>query len=733
MRVHALTLTIAALAMAPPVFASQAYGSLNNFDVVNDNETECHGFEIEIEDIHSRDITYTYDWNHYGAPRIVEDNSDPLHPIVRIYYEAKKNSDGSWSAYTAVPVGTVSPTDGHQFIDPSVNFGGEHFGVGFYGVPGTVRYFWLLDDGAGNLVRGNPVNIATPTFVYYPPVGVNPGQVAAAIEPPEPPEVPVREFGEATWVRVTTTETHNDRRVELRDLVSDDPDDDEDRNWTNGEPDEVEIEWQLLQTEFKHADGGNNGVIENAPKELPDGDEVITVRYDFFEYTGPFDPESYEALCESVGPDGVHGEGIDEDEEGNVIDFSTIEVVGDYIGAQMAGFDVAGQMGLIDHVQDAELYTPYVERRIVIDGVAPVVTTINGELPEGMEFEPVEGILSGTPMTAGNFVFTIHSVDSAGADLNKEYQLKVVDPELIEGEGSIEGVLEGAFEGSIEGALEGSFEGTFEGTIEGAIEGSLEGSIEGSIEGSLEGSVEGAVEGSVEGNLEGSIEGAIEGAEEGSIEGSPEGSVEGSIEGAIEGTIEGSPEGSIEGSVEGSIEGSLEGSTEGTLEGEGPSDIEVLLDNFAVLEAGGNHTLDLTEVQVLLPATTSEDFAAFDSNDDGELTVAELLAAIGGNKLVHSSDTDGDKVLSLGELIRVIQLYNAGGYTCLPLVGDSEDGYTPTPGDVLDCALPHAADYEQGSDGVIGLSELLRIIQFFTTGGYTYCPDLVTEDGYCPN
>jgi hypothetical protein len=46
--------------------ASIAYGSINNFDTVNDTGTECHGFEIEIEDCHSTDITYTY--NHYGAP-----------------------------------------------------------------------------------------------------------------------------------------------------------------------------------------------------------------------------------------------------------------------------------------------------------------------------------------------------------------------------------------------------------------------------------------------------------------------------------------------------------------------------------------------------------------------------------------------------------------------------------------------------------------------------------------
>ena len=61
---------------------SQAYGSINNFDAVNDTGTECHGFEIEIDGCYSRDITYTYDYNHYGTPKITEDLSNPLSPKV---------------------------------------------------------------------------------------------------------------------------------------------------------------------------------------------------------------------------------------------------------------------------------------------------------------------------------------------------------------------------------------------------------------------------------------------------------------------------------------------------------------------------------------------------------------------------------------------------------------------------------------------------------------------------
>jgi hypothetical protein len=424
-----LLLPLLTLALPAAAQSGTAWGSINNFDAVNETGDICHGFEIEIEGIHSRDITYTYDWNHYGVPKISEDNSDPLHPRVFVRYESAKNPDGTWAAYTAIPSGPISPTDGHQFTDPSVNFGGEHFGVGFYGTPTGIQYRWLKDDGSGNLVPAGVVNIATPTFTYFPPAPGVPAQVQAEIAPP--PEPQELEFGVPMWVKATRTETHNNNKVELRDLVSDDPDDPDDENWTNEEPAEVEVEWQLLQTEFNAANGGANGELAGEPEDLPDGDEVITRRYDFFNYIGPIDEETGEALCDRVGPDGLHGEGI-KIINGVEVDFSTIIVVGDYIGAQMAGFDAAGQIGLIDHLQDGEVNVPYIERRIVIAGTPPIVTTQTGLLPEGMTFDEVTGILSGTPTETGTFTFTIHSTDAAGGDVTTTYHLTITDPGAVQ-------------------------------------------------------------------------------------------------------------------------------------------------------------------------------------------------------------------------------------------------------------------------------------------------------------
>jgi hypothetical protein len=102
----------------------------------------------------------------------------------------------------------------------------------------------------------------------------------------------------------------------------------------------------------------------------------------------------------------------------------------------------------------------------------------------------------------------------------------------------------------------------------------------------------------------------------------------------------------------------------------------------------------------------------------------------GGAPAPHSADVDGDGVINLSELLRVIQFYNLGGYQCVTPPGTSEDGYLAGPGENHAC-VPHASDYHP-QDWQLNLSEILRLIQFFNVGAYHACPGLDTEDGYCP-
>ena len=338
-------------------------------------ENRTHGFEIELEDIHSVDISSCYSWNHYGTPEISESivfSGNIWHTNVIVRYAAVWSNDAGWSAYTAVPSSNISPTQGHQFTNPSVNFGGEHFGVGFRKSPTAVHYFWLLDNGSHALVRGPQVYIATPTFSYVPPAGGAPAQVQAAIAPPPPPEPEPLEFGKPSWVKEIRTVTHNAEPVKLRDRVSDDPDDAEDRNWRNGEPDEVEIEWQLLQVDYHSGNGGNNGELQGEPEELSDGDEVITRRYEFYKYVGPIDEETGEAMADKVADDGIHGEGIKTVNDVE-LDLSQEVIVGEFYGAQMSAYDVEEPMGLIDHLQDGRVNVEYPARNLILSGATNTI------------------------------------------------------------------------------------------------------------------------------------------------------------------------------------------------------------------------------------------------------------------------------------------------------------------------------------------------------------------------
>ena len=414
-------LTVCALALSHgSALASIAYGSINNFDAVNDTGVPAHGFDIELSDIRSTDITYTYNWNHYGTPTITEDTTSvPGHTNVLVRY-ASAQTNGVWEAFTAVPAGPIAPTQGHQFTNPSLNFGGEHFGVGYRANPTAVTYHWLIDNG-GVLVQGPPVNIATPTFAYVPPAAGVPAQVQAAIVPPPPPVPDPLEFGEASWVKEIRTSSHNNAEVKLRNLVSKDPDYPEIKDWRNGEPDEVEIEWQILQTDHNAANGGANGELKGAPENLQQGDEVITRRYEFYKYVGPLDAETGEARADKVGPDGIHG----------LKGYQDTIVVGAYLGAQMSAFDVDAPLGLIEHLPDGEVNAMYPSRTVVIAGNTNFVATTSGALPDGLSFDPSNGVVSGTPMSSGVYTFEVHASMSNSPVAIRKYLFTIAEAGAI--------------------------------------------------------------------------------------------------------------------------------------------------------------------------------------------------------------------------------------------------------------------------------------------------------------
>ncbi|MGC9054878.1 MAG: proprotein convertase P-domain-containing protein, partial [Candidatus Hydrogenedens sp.] len=93
----------------------------------------------------------------------------------------------------------------------------------------------------------------------------------------------------------------------------------------------------------------------------------------------------------------------------------------------------------------------------------------------------------------------------------------------------------------------------------------------------------------------------------------------------------------------------------------------------------------------------------------------------------HNCDTNGNWRIELVELLRVIQFYNAGGYSCKQ---GTEDGYAPIPTGPRNCSN-HTADYNP-PDFQINLNEILRVIQLFNSSGGYYHQDPNTEDGFAP-
>lgn len=298
---------------------------------------------------------------------------------------------------------------------------------------------------------------------------------------------------------------------------------------------------------------------------------------------------------------------------------------------------------------------------------------------------------------------------------------------VAEGEGGVEGTGEG--EGITEGTVEGVTEGEGEAVTEGGAEGTTEGVSEG--EGVAEGEGEGLAEGLAEGADEGTSEGEGEGVAEGGAEGTTEGEGEGVTEGGAEGGAEGGTDGEGEGLTEGGAEGGTDGEGEGVTEGEELplTNYKLLLVGFAGIDENADNLLSITEIQAHLEAFPVDDFEAADANGDGQLSVAELRN-VGGGEILLSADISGDFVLGLGELLRVIQLYNAGQYYCAQNPGASEDGFVATlPESEEPSCMLHSID--RNYNKVISLSELLRAIQFYNLGRYTSCADEHSEDGFC--
>lgn len=317
----ALTASAALAALAStPALATATFGSLANFDVVNDTGSTAHGFEIDLEGIDRSQISDVFGLNRnfgtpspgdverYGLPT-VSNLTDITGKVIgaKVTYVATF-ANGVWSAGTAPGVFNTPGESCWRFGNVGYpNVPCDHFGVSTVGSPTKTTYSWLVESGTPGVLTG--ANVAIPAVTFTPPPA--PAQPVVAMIQAQQVD-PIEPRNNAFWVKIVQTTLPEN--VDLNELMGGhNPFENPGVAALHDKP-ETEIEWQVLQP----------GFVDEVSKAVDlKGDPSMAIRYEFYKYKGNFDGEGLVDPLPSQTP------------QGNTLN----EWVGDYVGEQIAGFN----------------------------------------------------------------------------------------------------------------------------------------------------------------------------------------------------------------------------------------------------------------------------------------------------------------------------------------------------------------------------------------------------------
>ena len=321
----ALAAACAALLLAAQPAAASTFGSLANFDAVNDTGHTAHGFEIEFEGLDKRDITNVFGLNRnfgtpspgdverYGLP-VIRDLLGAGAAVIgsRVTYMASF-SGGAWSAATASGVFNTPGESCWTFGNVGYpNVPCDHFGVSTIGNPTKTTYSWLIESATPGVLQA--ANVAIPAVNFTPPVAPQPNlpaQPVVAVIQAQRVDLAVPQ-NNAFWVKIVQTNLREN--VGLNDLMGGHHRFENPAIAALNDKPETEIEWQVLQP----------GFVDEVSKAIDaKGDPSVVIRFEFFKYLGTFNGEG---LADPQAAETPHG---------NVLNAS----VGHYVGEQIAGFN----------------------------------------------------------------------------------------------------------------------------------------------------------------------------------------------------------------------------------------------------------------------------------------------------------------------------------------------------------------------------------------------------------
>ena len=291
------------LVSAPTSVRAQAVvmaGNYQNFDVLNNTGGPTEGFEMEVWGVSASQLTRIFPSNfNAGVIRYGFGTATDFPGGVYVRWIAPYDPvTGQFTTSTPVPPSlTTVPGDSCWTLGMPNTYqtaGCEHFGISTtYNVnPTSIVYRWLVADPAnpGQVMRaGTTVSLPAPIWTVVPPANpALPPVVVAQVEAPPPPAPAV--FGDAQWVKVYKTE--NPGKVDaVDDLVGDNP------NLVPENAAQLEVNWSLLQADPPN--GGNKrqrGKLGNQGN-LGNGNHAVVRRYEYYKYSGVYDPITHEALC----------------------------------------------------------------------------------------------------------------------------------------------------------------------------------------------------------------------------------------------------------------------------------------------------------------------------------------------------------------------------------------------------------------------------------------------------